>query len=56
MRWLTAPLCCRATPPAGNLGPTFDILAEAVPSRTYGVPLRLIRSGSHISCVAEVEA
>jgi len=44
----------RDHPPA--IGPTFDILTEATLSRTYGVPIRLIRADGHISCVAEVEA
>lgn len=37
------------------LGATRDILTEATLSRTYGVPIRLIRSEEHIVCVADVE-
>ncbi|MEO5756944.1 MAG: ABC transporter ATP-binding protein [Mesorhizobium sp.] len=39
-----------------ELGATSDILTEETLSRTYGVAIRLIRSGNHIGCVAEVEA
>jgi iron complex transport system ATP-binding protein len=35
---------------------TGEILTEAVLSRAYGVPIRLIRSAKHVACVAELEA
>ena len=38
-----------------SLGATRDILTEAILSRTYGVPIRLVEAGDHIACVAEVE-
>ncbi|BCG86979.1 ABC transporter ATP-binding protein [Mesorhizobium sp. 113-3-9] len=37
------------------LGPTGEILTESVLSGAYGVPIRLIRAGGHVACVAEVE-
>ncbi|UVK51504.1 ABC transporter ATP-binding protein [Mesorhizobium sp. AR02] len=36
------------------LGPTEEILTEAVLSRAYGVPIRPIRAGGHVACVADV--
>lgn len=36
------------------LGQTAEILTEAVLSRAYGVPIRLIRADGHVACVAEV--
>jgi iron complex transport system ATP-binding protein len=38
-----------------SLGATKTILTEAMLSRTYGVPIRLIGDGDHIACVAEVD-
>ncbi|TPM28290.1 ABC transporter ATP-binding protein [Mesorhizobium sp. B2-3-4] len=38
-----------------ELGATGEILTEAVLSRAYGVPIRLIRAGGHVACVAEIE-
>lgn len=38
-----------------SLGATKDILTEAMLSRTYGVPIRLIGAGDHVACVAEVD-
>jgi iron complex transport system ATP-binding protein len=38
------------------LGATGEILTEAVLSGAYGVPIRLIRSGGHVACVAELDA
>ncbi|WP_054311281.1 ABC transporter ATP-binding protein [Mesorhizobium sp. 1M-11] len=43
----------RDHPPA--VGPTSKILTEETLSQTYGVPIRVIRSGNHITCVAEID-
>jgi iron complex transport system ATP-binding protein len=37
------------------LGETRAVLTAERLSETYGVPIRLIREGGHIACVAEVE-
>ena len=36
------------------LGPTEEILTEAALFRAYGVPIRLIRAGGHVACVADL--
>lgn len=43
----------RQDPPC--IGATGDLLTEAVLSRLYGLPIRLLRSDGHIACVAENE-
>jgi iron complex transport system ATP-binding protein len=43
----------RQDPP--RIGATGDLLTEAVLSRLYGLPIRLLRSDGHIACVAENE-
>ena len=41
----------RQDPP--RIGPTAELLTEAVLSRLYGLPVRLLRSDGHVACVAE---
>lgn len=38
-----------------TMGKTKEMLTEAALSKAYGVPIRLIKAGEHIACVAQVD-
>jgi iron complex transport system ATP-binding protein len=37
------------------IGPTRDVLTEETLSSAYGVPVQLVASGGHVSCVARIQ-